>query len=155
MKKEFKPDKEEGTELREDTAIKKALAPLKILKIPLELRETNEQSIHNALIQKTKSLRISWWQRRIAVPFPAVAGFVAIFSVLLLLQISQIGWHPKGNQQIEHGPLVNDKSTHTGATQTREDRAYHYESAIYVAGMGFIERECGHIFIQENYHENN
>ena len=115
----------------------------------------NRQRIHTALSRKGRRWRVSWWRRRMAVPFPMAAGFVAVFGILVWLQASQIDWGPESAQ--ERGPIqrVMDIGSDTGASETGQGRYHPYESAVYVAGMGFVERNYGRVFIRENNHENN
>ena len=154
MEKEFKPNKDKKTELQEEAVLKKVLEPLKMLKIPAGLRKTNQERIQDSLNQKAKSFRVPWWRRRIGVPLPAAAGFVIILGVLSLLQISRFDAYQEGNKPIEQMIPVEETRFNTEKAQKQEERFYYYETANYVAGLGFVERERGRIFIRENHHDN-
>ena len=86
-----------------------------------------------------------WWYRRLSVPVPVAAGLVLFLVLLGILQLWQLSHHRTlGKPEVVAMP---------GPAATHVSRPQHYEAALYVTGMGFVQSERGYRFFEENNHE--
>ena len=125
---------------QEDAQIRDALSGLKDLKIPPDLRASNQRNIEDALVE-TRGGRprqgASWWHKRLSVPFPVAAGFMLVLGLSLILGLLQ-------RQTVNLSVPEDTKSVKS--MMSSEVRPHYYEASVYVAGMGFIEKERGYRF---------
>ncbi len=90
MANKLTPENQGNFEAKEeDSMIKATLSSLKDIKIPPNLRASNQRSIDEALAETCDSSRnkgIFWWHKRISIPLPIAAGFLLVFCLQLILQ---------------------------------------------------------------------
>jgi hypothetical protein len=139
---------EGGSDERCDGLIRDALTPLRSVGMPSGVRASTERRIHASLagdVTCRDGLWKTWWRYRVSVPVPVAAGLVLFLALLGILQLWQLSHHHTlGEPEVVATP---------GPAATRVSRPQHYEAALYVTGMGFVQSERGYRFFEENNHE--
>lgn len=132
-------------ENHEEKLIQKFSESLNKLEVPDKLRESNRNSIRNAMGSvETKAV---WYRKKLSVPMPIAAGFLLVLSFQLLLFGFQIS-------KINIDDIDQAQSNSADQLEPSED-PYYSEQGVYIAGIGFVEKSQ-HTFCRlENHYENN
>ena len=119
------------------------------IKIPDNLRDSNRKFIKEALnstsIEKRETL--SWFRKGIIIPYPVAAVFLLIFFLQLALGfVNLTGYFTTFEQQT----VV---STNSGNNSDKNIQPYYYENNVYVAGIGYVEKNINYTYFMENNNE--
>ena len=154
MTNKLTPENQGNFEAKEeDSMIKAALSSLKDIKIPPDLRASNQRSIDEALAETSDSSRskgIFWWHKRISIPLPIAAGFLLVFCLQLILQSYNLTTY----SQTPKTTRVSDTMQNSIGLSEKSSESYYSEHGVYVAGIGFIEKSKSYDYFKENDHEN-
>jgi len=154
MSNKLTPENQGNFEAKEeDSMIKAALSSLKDIKIPSDLRASNQRSIDEAIAETCDSSRskgIFWWHKRISIPLPIAAGFLLVFCLQLILQSYNLTTYSKTSKTTR----VSDTTQSSIGLSEKPSESYYSEHGLYVTGMGFIEKSKSYDYFKENDYEN-
>jgi hypothetical protein len=141
----------EQNEKRNEALIREFTESSKKLKTPEGLRDSNRRCIHDAVYSANAERRKTpgWLRKRISVPFPAAAGFLVIFGLLLTLQFVNLKTYFKTSK-----PVIPDQIGSIGLSE--QPLQLHYsERDVYVAGMGFVEKSKNYTYFKDSQYGSN
>ena len=158
MKNKIPPENEAKNPQGEDASIEDTLSVLKELKIPSTLRASNKQRIKEAVAEESKDTvsGVFWlWRGRISIPVPMAAVILIGFCLLGFLEIRQINYPAAASNASEYKADRAVTGSDTATTAPKQKQPFYYEKAVYIAGTGFVNQECGYQFLEENNYANN
>ena len=156
MSSEIESRGDPANEKNEDQRIAGSLASLRRLARPEGLRKKSREAIRNALDMTENAAaeaRLPWWKRRLAIPVPVAAGFIASLILLLYMQVGARSERGKADpfrsEAVENTPRPSSPTSLAEPVRTELTSLHPYERAIYVQGIGFLDTEIGFQFEEE------